>query len=156
MTWAVEWRIGSSGVVGAGVEQLVDRAALGRLEVGLVLVGTASLAAAASALSSAIVVPPENQTTSRPDRTRGSTSRGSTRLHGRRALPRRVVRSRRANGRTRAGSPAAHGWCRHRSFRRGLQPMAPALWRRPGGRVPIDALLFSRPGRWWAILDSNQ
>ena len=64
MTCAAEWRIGSSVAVRAGVEQLVGRPALGRLERELVFVG--SRRAAGALLLVVIVAPSENHETPRP------------------------------------------------------------------------------------------
>ena len=83
---------------------------------------------------------PRIATTSRPDRTRGrSTSRGSTRLHGRVLRRRRRSCARAAlTGGSRAGSPAAHGWCL------GRRPPGLAAWPRLSGGVPMGASRSTR------------
>src|SRR4051812_32553525 len=49
------------------------------------------------------------------------------------------MRSCRANGRTRAGSPAAHGWCGS-SLQRRASTVPDSLLTLARARVPIDAL----------------
>ncbi len=130
------------GRVGARVQELLGRAALGRLEAGLVV---RQLVVGRDHRRGALVVrhrrAPENHRTSRPDRTRGSTSRGSTRLHGRVARRGAAVRSCRANGRI-PGRFAGRSRVVPTSV---VSVGACSRWPRlsgdvPMGRVPLDAL----------------
>jgi len=54
-------------------------------------------------------------------------------------------------GGSRAGSPAAHGWCRAVGAAAGLS-LFPPLSGAPlsAGRVPVDAFAI-----WWAVEDLN-
>ena len=86
------------------LEQLLGRAALGRLEADLVLVRRSLLAHRCHSL--------ENHETPRPTTGREVHSRGPTRL--REPTARALVVA--LTGDARAGSPAAHGWCRSGSI----------------------------------------
>ena len=55
-------------------------------------------------------------------------------------------------GDSRAGSPAAHGWCRRGDRRRASSPVPALCWSAPRG-ASRSTLIFEL---WWATLDSNQ
>ena len=144
ITCAVLWRMASMRRVGAGIEELVGGSARGRLELGLVVFGLL----ARLRLLVDHVTAPENQQNLPSDRTRGPTSRGSTRLHGRIACRDAVVRSSRANGRIPGrfsgrsrvvpSSVVSVGACSRWPRLSGDVPM---------GRVPLDALGLAGPRR---------
>src|SRR5215203_2244666 len=138
---------GIDGRVGAGVQELVRRPALGGLEQPLLLVLDRRRAAGPVVLS--------HRTCSRE--TRNLSSRQDERFDlprfhppSRRCPWRRRALSAALTGGSRAGSPAARGWCRALE-----DPVATrSRWSRlsggfENGRGPVDAV-------WWAILDSNQ
>ena len=142
MTCAVEWRIASMGAWAPASSSSSAEPRSGRVERRLVLVHRRRRVVC-------LVVchrrPPENH--------RNLPSRQDERFDLPRfhppsrppGLPRAVVRSCRANGRI-PGRFTGRSRVVPSSLVSvaGLQPMAPALWRRPGrGRVPLDALLVS-------------
>ena len=55
-------------------------------------------------------------------------------------------------GGSRAGSPAAHGWCRAAVAAAGSQPMPAALWGPGSGAARPDRRVRYR---WWAVEDLN-
>ena len=138
--------------MGAGVEQLVRRAAIGRLERDLVLVR--GHRRGRLVLSHSL----------RSRETQNLSSRQDERFD----LPRFHPPSRRRvavscaraalTGGSRAGSPAARGWCRHRSGLSGLAADGPGSLATSRWGVSRSTRSVLRPGgrRWWAILDSNQ
>ena len=136
---------------GAGVEQLVGRAALGRLEADLRLDRVArSQPRRCLASRPSPRPPPENHETPRPSTGREASSRGPTRLRHRIG----GALAGRANGRL-PGRFAGHSRVvpmRRRSS--GFQPRPGSLAIRSARRVPLDALV-GRPvagrcgGRHW-------
>ena len=136
----------------SGIEQLVRRAPLGRDEARAPprpLRGTVDVACLL-----AHVTLHESEDLSSIDRTRGLvTSRGSTRLRG--SSPAASIDVRRAlgaalTGGSRAGSPAARGWCCRIGSPPRLSAAAAALWgpgvrRCPARRVRYDPASRRRP-----------
>ncbi len=150
---------GVDGRVGAGIEQLVRRAASRRLERELLLVRLGVLRLLLIVCHVACSRESRNLS---PDRTRGSTSRGSTRLHVARQSAANV-RSCRANGRI-PGRFAG----RSRVVPQPVESVgASSRWPRLSGDIPAGVSRstrcscqpvgeLTRRREWWAILDSNQ
>ncbi len=107
--------------VRAGIEQLVGRPAFGRDELLLDLLG---LRDRHVLLGHPSRLHESRNLSSSTGREAHWRSRGSTRLRGSHL---RAALSCRANGRTRAGSPAAHGWYLARGRRR-ASSRGPVLW----------------------------